>query len=58
MKKLSLSDLIVYGIAIILAAWIIISWIEVCSKNLTPNPVYWEGNLFGILIRLDEIIKS
>lgn len=57
-RKIPLSDLLIYGTAIILIAWFLISWGEVLSKNLDPNPTYWEGNLFGILIRLDEIIKS
>lgn len=32
--------------------WVGISWMEICSKNLSDNPVYWAGNFFEIFIKL------
>lgn len=32
--------------------WVGISWLEICSKNLSPNPVYANWNFFEILLHL------
>lgn len=39
---------IYYGVPTLLAIWFILSWLEVISKNLTPNPEYFVFNLFEL----------
>lgn len=38
-------------ILLCLLAWGFISWIEVCIKNVQPNPQYWEYNLILLFLR-------
>ena len=37
-------------ISVIFVAWIVLSWIEVCCKNTTPDPQYSPLNLLVILL--------
>lgn len=32
--------------------WVTISWLEICSKNLSDNPIYSAWNFFEILLNL------
>jgi len=41
------------AVAAVLLLWIFVSWGEVVSKNLTPNPTYWKYNIF-VLMTEDE----
>lgn len=50
-EKPSLFTIICAVILIALVAWIVGSWIEVICKNVTPNPEYWEYNVFNLLAR-------
>ena len=52
MKKL-ISD-IVLAINLALILWVIISTLEVWSKNLKPNPEYSQFNCYSIFIEMCE----
>lgn len=49
MKKI-ISDVMVI-ISIVTLIWIGLSYIEVCAKNLNPNPQYSKYNAIGMLIK-------
>ena len=36
-------------VGFIVLLWFAISWVEVISKNLTPNPQYFDWNMFVLL---------
>lgn len=36
----------------LLLVWVFLSWIEILSKNMTPNPVYNPLNFVEILIKM------
>ena len=38
--------------AILFNVWILLSFIEIISKNLSEHPHYFSANFFNILIRL------
>ena len=44
-------EAIILIVSILLILWAGISWIEVISKNLEPNPQYSPINLFALLIK-------
>lgn len=42
----------IYTIAIIVLLWIGLSWIEVLTKNVAPDPVYNPWNFMQLIVRL------
>jgi len=40
---------IFFTVAVVFLAWFAISYIEVICKNMAPNPIYWDLNLFKLL---------
>ena len=36
------------AICLVLIVWVVISYFEVISKNLNPNPEYWSLNFFEV----------
>ena len=49
MKKIkNILKAIYYGVPTLMAGWFILSWLEVISKNLGPNPEYSVMNLFAL----------
>lgn len=36
-------------ISITLILWLFVSWVEITSKNLKPNPTYSEWNAFVLI---------
>ena len=49
-KALKICEVIFYAVIVILLLWVAISYIEVFSKNLSPNPQYSPINLFALLV--------
>ena len=51
MKLRKRTEAIIITISILILFWIGISWIEIISKNLDPNPTYSAINFFVLLIK-------
>ena len=45
MKVLKSLVVVLWAIEIMFYAWVFLSWIEIISKNLYPDPVYHPMNL-------------
>jgi hypothetical protein len=51
MKKIwNIFTTILAVLGLIALAWFVISYAEVCVKNLDNPPQYWDWNLFKLLI--------
>ena len=37
----------------VVGLWLLASWVDVVTHNLSPNPVYQSWNLFAILIGIN-----
>lgn len=38
--------------------WLFVSWAEVVSKNLTPNPTYSSWNALVILTEVSHVLEA
>ena len=38
------------AVSVLFIAWFMLSWFEIISKNLSPNPTYSPYNLFTFII--------
>lgn len=43
---------IMYALCALLAVWVLVSYCEVVTQNLSTNPTYWEYNAFVLLCDL------
>lgn len=50
--KIIKTVVLVIGITLIL--WLFVSWAEVVSQNLKPNPVYHKWNAFVLITKGDR----
>lgn len=49
MQKIKVEHVVaIFSFALIV--WALISWGEVLFKNTSANPVYWNGNLFKVIL--------
>ena len=47
-----------YLISCLFMLWLFVSWAEVVSKNLTPNPTYCSWNALVILTEVSHAIEA
>ena len=47
-------ETIVLAISIAFILWLFVSWAEIVSKNLKPNPTYSEWNTFVLIKKGDR----
>lgn len=47
-------ETVVLVISIALILWLFVSWAEIVSKNLKPNPTYSEWNAFVLITKGDR----
>lgn len=46
----SRKEIILNSLGIVMILWFVLSFIEVISKNTTPDPQYWGGNVFVLIV--------
>lgn len=47
-------ETVVLVISLSLILWLFVSWVEIASKNLKPNPEYHEWNAFVLITKGDR----